>query len=117
MRKSFLLLWGGVIVLLLFFWIYFPTLSRYRELKIQQEEMERQLKDLDKKIKELAEERHLLKHDPQYLEKVIRDELGLVKPGEVVYKLVPETPVPTVTASLDQDLSKAAAVSQPQETH
>ena len=29
-----------------------------------------------------------------YLEKVIREELGLVKPGEMVYKLVPEKNLP-----------------------
>lgn len=96
MRKSYLLFWAGIAILLGFFWIYFPTLSRYQDLKIEEERMKRELEDLDAKIKALQEERHLLKNDMEYLEKVIRRELGLVKPGEIVYKLVPEeeTPAP-----------------------
>ena len=75
-------------ILLIFCWVYLPTLSKYREMKSQEEEMVRQIKDLDKKIEDLKEERNLLKNDKEYLEKVIRDELGLVKPGEVIYKFV-----------------------------
>lgn len=96
MRKSHLLFWAGIAILLVFFWIYFPTLSRYQDLKIEEERIKRELAELDTKIKALQEERHLLKNDMEYLEKVIRRELGLVKPGEIVYKLVPEeeTPAP-----------------------
>lgn len=89
---------------LLFFWGYFPTLSHYRELKFQEEEIDKKIEELDLKIQALEEERNLLKNDVEYLEKVIRGELGLVKPGEIVYKFVedpsmarqsePVTPVP-----------------------
>lgn len=99
MRKSFLFLWLAIAILLLFFWIYFPSLSRYRDLKIQQEEIEQQVKTLETKIQTMAEERHLLKHDTEYLEKVIRDELGLVKPGEIVYKFVPDASSNTPASS------------------
>ncbi len=90
MRKSYLLIWAGIALLIGFFWFYFPTLSRYQDLKIEEDRITRELADLDAKIKALQEERHLLKNDMEYLEKVIRRELGLVKPGEIVYKLVPE---------------------------
>ncbi len=92
MRKSFFLLWIGIVALLLFFWIYFPTLSKYRDLKIQEENIQKEIDSLDAKIKDLKEERGLLKNDEEYLEKVIRDELGLVRPGEVVYKFVEDKP-------------------------
>ena len=104
MRKSYLLIWAGIASLIIFFWLYFPTLSRYQDLKIEEDRITRQLKELDAKIKDLEEERHLLKNDMEYLEKVIRKELGLVKPGEIVYKLVPEeetpaAPPPAVSAA------------------
>jgi len=60
------------------------------------------IKTLDKQILEMQEERELLKNDLNYIEKVIRDELGLVGPGETVYKFVTETvnPPEAKTAAL-----------------
>jgi cell division protein FtsB len=90
MRKPLLFLLIALIVLLGFFWIYFPAISRYRELKIQEEKITHDITDLDQRIEGLIEERRLLKNDLNYLEKVIREELGLVKPGEIIYKMIPE---------------------------
>lgn len=90
MRKYFLFLWFSIAGLALFFWFYFPGVSRYRDLKIQEEGIRKELAVMDEKVLSLARERDLLKNDVAYLEKVIRDELGLVKPGEIVYKFVPD---------------------------
>ncbi|MCM8775231.1 MAG: septum formation initiator family protein [Candidatus Omnitrophica bacterium] len=110
MTRSFIFLWVTVIVLILFFWIYFPVLSRYRELKIEEEKITQELEDLDRKIRALTEERNLLRNDVTYLEKVVREELGLVKPGEIVYKLVPdETPAPS-QAGMDTNLNASSAI-------
>lgn len=102
MRKSFLLLWVVTAGLLLFSWAYLPSLSRYHDLKVRLEEMDRQIRDLETKIKDIREERNLLKGDVKYLEKVIRDELGLVKPGEIVYKFVTEK-APSVEVQMAED--------------
>jgi len=85
--KPILLILGVVFVLLLG-WIYFPVLTKYRNLKIEEEAITKQIEELDGKIAKLREEKRLLEQDREYLEKVVRDELGLVKPGEVVYKFV-----------------------------
>ncbi len=98
MRKSFVIFWAAIIILILFFWIYFPVLSHYRDLRIQEDKLSRDLAELDAKIRALTEEKNLLLHDVEYLEKVIRDEMGLVKPGEIVYKLVPDTGTGTAPA-------------------
>ena len=90
MRKSFIFLILFMAVLAVFFWVYFPALSRYRELKIQEEKLTHDIADLDGRIETLLEERKLLKNDLNYLEKVIREEMGLVKPGEIIYKMIPE---------------------------
>ncbi len=92
MKKPFFALWILTLALFVFSWVYLPGISKYRDLKIKQEQIETEIKVLDEKLKAVREERDLLKNDVQYLEKVIRDELGLVKPGEVVYKFVPEAP-------------------------
>ena len=88
MKKVILFFAGFFLIAALFFWAYFPALSHYRELKFQEEDMDKKISALDKKIEALQEEKNLLKNDVQYLERVIRGELGLVKPGEIVYKFV-----------------------------
>ena len=45
------------------------------------------IEKLKEKNKELTAEIRRLKGDPQYLESVIRKELGLVRDNEVVYRL------------------------------
>ena len=131
MRKSVIFLWLGLAILVGFFWVYFPALSHYRDLKLDEERISKELTDLDSKIQVLQEERDLLKNDVAYLEKVIREELGLVKPGEIVYKFVPEEakktePSPPVPVSSRQpgslessakDLSSAVEPTSGLETH
>ena len=90
MRRKYLLLFIITAVILLFFWIYFPTLSHYRELKMQEEAIIAELEDLNRKIEDFVRERELLRNDMAHLTKVIREELGLVKPGEIVYKIIVE---------------------------
>jgi cell division protein FtsB len=87
--KFLLLIFGGI---LLFSWLYLPSLTKYRDLKLKQEELDKQIEKLTEQITEIREERDLLKNDVEYLEKVIRDEMGLVKPGEIVYKFVQDAP-------------------------
>ena len=94
MKKPFIVLWGFIAGVFLFSWIYLPALSKYQDLKVRQEGMDLQIKELEQKIADIQEERNLLKTDVSYLEKIIRDELGLVKPGEIVYKFVEEKPAP-----------------------
>ena len=90
MKRRFTILWVIVGLLILFAFLYLPGLSRYQELRQEEERLSKELVDLDQKIQKLHEEKELLRHDQAYLEKVIREELGLVRPGEMVYKLVPE---------------------------
>lgn len=75
-------------VVLVLCWIYLPSITRYRELKSEEDRLNQRIQEIDKQIKDLADERHLLQNDVAYLEKVIREELGFVKQGEIVYELV-----------------------------
>ncbi len=88
LRKIFFFLAIFVAVLLVFLWIYFPSFSRYHELRLHEEQLTKKIQEIDEKIKDLNEERGLLQNDVNYIERVIRDELGLVKPGEIVYEFI-----------------------------
>ena len=52
-------------------------------------EYARRITALEEKNKKFEEERHLLQTDPDYVEKVGRETMGLIRPGETVYKIVP----------------------------
>jgi cell division protein FtsB len=67
-----------------------PARQLYRQ-HTQVQAAERQLEALQRGNDELEE--HLARlEDPDYLEKLARRELGLVRPGEIGYVVVPEEP-------------------------
>ena len=72
---------------------YFPGLSKYLRLKHQEERLGQDIADLKSRIADLQKEVNLIKTDTLHLEQVLRKEMGLVKPGEVVYKFVEQAPV------------------------
>jgi cell division protein FtsB len=63
-------------------------LRHYRRLTAEAEALVAQNRVLSEENRRLTEEVKRLKHDADYLEKVARDQLGHVKPGETVF-LVP----------------------------
>ena len=88
LKKLFTVLAIALAALLILSWIYLPSITRYRELKSEEERLSQKIREIDAQIKTLADERKLLQTDVAYLEKEIREELGFVKPGEIVYELV-----------------------------
>jgi cell division protein FtsB len=88
LKRFFVVLAIALAVLLILCWIYLPSITHYRELKSEADRLTQKIQEIDAQIKNLADERHLLQTDVAYLEKVIREELGFVKPGEIVYELV-----------------------------
>ena len=124
LKKFFAILAIAVAVVLILAWIYLPSITRYRELKAEEEHLNQKIRDIDEQIKALADERHLLQTDVAYLEKVIREQLGFVKPGEIVYELVtsknPSRPVPapagTAAASEKKGISAPPQTVAPKKT-
>jgi cell division protein FtsB len=103
LKKFFAFLAIVLAVVLILSWIYLPSITRYRELKAEAERLSQKIHEIDAQIKTLADERNLLQTDIAYLEKVIREELGFVKPGEIVYELVtkknPSNPAPAASGT------------------
>jgi len=59
---------------------------RVRELRRQLEAAEREIAGLRAQSRRLAETIERLRHDPDYLEKLAREEHGMVREGETVLK-------------------------------
>ena len=72
--------------------IYLPGFSKYLGLKRREDHLAREIKRLETEIFTLKQKEHLLKTDLRRLEEVVREELGLVKPGEVIYRAAEENP-------------------------
>ena len=54
-----------------------------RNMKQQNEDLNRQIEQLKKENTQAMEEIKSLKSDPKVIEKIAREELGLVRPGEI----------------------------------
>jgi cell division protein FtsB len=69
--------------------LFLPSYWTMQGLKQKNSEYEHRITALEEQNKKYEEERHLLATDPEYLEKIGRERMGLIRPGETVYKIIP----------------------------
>ena len=89
LKKIFL----TVIIILsicLVIYAFTPCIIEQRKLNKQIENLESEIERVRESNKKLAKEISALKNDPLYIEKLARKELGLIRSGEVIYKLKPD---------------------------
>ena len=86
MLRNPLWLFTFFILILAFF---LPSYTQLQELKQKNADYAHQIQELTKKNAALKEEKRLLMDNPDYLEKVAREKMGLVRDNEVIYKFVP----------------------------
>ena len=67
-------------------------LARVIQMKREVESLERDIVTLREETGRLTKTIDRLRSDPEYIEQLARESLGLVKPGEKVLKLPPSTP-------------------------
>jgi len=87
MLKNAIILFVFAFVILM---IFMPTFTRMQDLKQKDLEYQARISELERENIWFKEERRLLEEDPDYLERVAREKMGLIRKGEVVYKLPPE---------------------------
>ena len=68
-------------------WVYAPGFLKLRKYTLVVRRCKRENKELEVKNKELKKEIWLLENDSLTTEKLGREELGLVKKGEILYKI------------------------------
>ena len=69
------------------FLLFLPSYAKMQDLKLKNALYERQITELEKMRTDLLEEKRLLEDDPEYLEKIAREKMGLIKQNEVIYKI------------------------------
>ncbi len=71
------------------FLVFLPSYQKMQDLKATNSEYEQRIRELSEEKEILIEEKRLLIEDPVYLEKVAREKMGLMREGEVMYKIDP----------------------------
>lgn len=85
MRKIAIFFVFAFILILIFLRPY----SKYRELKIKNKVLTDEIEYLKEVNKTLEAEKKALEEDPAFVEKRAREKMGIVKEGEIIYKIVP----------------------------
>ena len=75
----------GIIVLILI--IFLPGYTKLQELKDRNRQLEVKINKIKLENTILQNEVTRLQQDPVYQEEILRERLGLVRKGEVVYKI------------------------------
>ncbi len=94
MLKNALWLFAFCVIVL---FVFLPSYTQIQDKRQRIKEYNAQIQNLRNQNISLAKERRLLENDPHYLEKVAREKMGLVKEGEVIYRLTPEDKNPDGT--------------------
>ncbi len=58
------------------------------------EKLSREIQKIDVENRTLAEQVKGLKSDPQLIERIAREEMGLARPNELIFRLPPRKPAP-----------------------
>ena len=86
-KRAFWLL-GAVIFLLV---LFLPGFTKLQELRDKNRDLAQKMKRLNMENVLLEEELRRLQDDPVYQERVARDKLGVVRKGEIPFKIVPQS--------------------------
>lgn len=84
--KNAIWLFGFATIILV---VFFPSFVVLQQERRRNSEYEQQVAQLKAKNRQLEEEKRLLLENPVYLERVAREKMGLVREGEVIYRLTP----------------------------
>ena len=71
-------------------------------------DVQRQINQMNEENRQLEERVKALKTDPQAIERIAREEMGLARPGEYIFKLPPKPGDGSTTASPTQPNAPAA---------
>jgi len=88
-KRKRIFFWLLVLLLLLLFSIGKRGFIQHIKVKIEHRKLKKEIEALKSETENLKKEKELLKK-PEYIEKVAREEYGMAKKGEKVYKIVPE---------------------------
>jgi cell division protein FtsB len=73
--------------------LFYPQFKQSTDLTTRQLQLEDEIRHDEEVLRHLRLKQQRLMNDPRFVEKIAREELGLAKPGETVFKFV-DDPTP-----------------------
>ena len=99
-RRNWTVLLGAALVLLLLQDIFGTHgLIAMRRSQKEARQVQTEISHLDEENQKLEEQVKGLKSDPEAIERIAREEMGLARPGEYIFKLPPKAAAPDAPAS------------------
>ncbi|HMP88787.1 MAG TPA: septum formation initiator family protein [Kiritimatiellia bacterium] len=73
--------------------LFYPQIQKARDLTTRQLQIEDEIRRDEEILRHLRMKQQRLLNDPRFIEKIAREELGLAKPGETVFRFI-DDPTP-----------------------
>ena len=70
--------------------IFLPSFVKLQQLRYRDRLLKEKIKMLEKNNNVLLTDKNMLENDSFYLEEVARQEMGVTRKGEIIYKIVPQ---------------------------
>lgn len=67
-----------------------PLIQRQKELRAREEALRLDIQKEAEQLRVLKLKQEKLQEDPRFIEKIAREDLGLAKPGETIFRFVDE---------------------------
>ena len=81
---------SAVLVAVILVRFFMPKYQEEQRLRARLEEARQDVRRTAETLRQLKLKQERLREDPRYVEKVAREDLGLSKPGETVFRFVDE---------------------------
>lgn len=69
-----------------------PKVKQFRDLQRKESHLEEEIRFEEDLLQSLKTKQERLMNDPRFAERIAREELGLAKPGETVFKFMDDAP-------------------------
>ncbi len=89
-RKKWIWITASTLLAGFLMYLFIPTYSTLEKYREGREALNNRVKELEKENKNLKMEIRKLRSDPLYIEKIARKELGMMRRGEIIYRIEEE---------------------------
>jgi|GEM_PF-822572 len=89
-RFSLAVLIGAVLFAL--YSLFAPSYHRLRELQVKKEFLEAQNAEIVAKLHDYEQRQHRFQTDPRFVERLIREQFGMARETETIYKIIRDAP-------------------------
>jgi cell division protein FtsB len=71
---------------------FYPPTRQFYDLRRKKVRIEEEIRAQEEVLRDLQRKQELLLRDPRFVERIAREDLGLARPGETVFKFQDEEP-------------------------